>query len=205
MYMDYSGLWKLLIDRNMTKTDLMELTGLSSRVIAKLSKNETVTTDTIARICGALQCDAGEIMKCVSEDNLSVYAAYRRCGKTVEENDLYRTVAFSKGEENYIVYATKDTATKHTDIECREDGTVYWTQYYPLSGGYYPARVEKVLIKPKRQPDTVVIVLIKGKPRVMVGLDDGKFVSARRPLKNETDIYVMSEGAFKAFSPHKTT
>ena len=38
MYMDYSKLWKLLIDKGMAKTDLLELTGISSRVLAKLSK-----------------------------------------------------------------------------------------------------------------------------------------------------------------------
>ena len=63
MYMDYSKLWKLLVDKSMSKTDLMEITGISSRVLAKLSKNETVTTDTIARICFALNCDVGDILK----------------------------------------------------------------------------------------------------------------------------------------------
>ena len=62
MYIDYSNLWKLLIDKGMTKSDLIELTGISSRVLAKLSKNETVTTDTIARICTALNCDVGDIV-----------------------------------------------------------------------------------------------------------------------------------------------
>ena len=96
MHMNYSRLWKLLADRNMTKADLMEITGISSRVIAKLSKNKAVTNDTIARICCALQCDVQEIMECVSDDSMSVYSAYRKYGKTVDENSLYKTVAFSK-------------------------------------------------------------------------------------------------------------
>ena len=50
MYIDYSKLWKLLIDKNMTKTELMDETGLSSRIIAKLSKNETVTTETLVKL-----------------------------------------------------------------------------------------------------------------------------------------------------------
>ena len=62
MYINYSKLWKLLIDKNMSKTELMEITGISSRVLAKLSKNETVTTDTIVRICSALNCDVCDIM-----------------------------------------------------------------------------------------------------------------------------------------------
>lgn len=200
MYMNYSGLWKLLIDRNMTKTDLMEMTGISSRVIAKLSKNEVVTTDTIARICGALQCDVGDVMECVSDDSMSVYSAYRKSGETVDENDLYRTVTFSKSGQNYVIYATKATATKATHIECRKDGTVYWVQFYLFGGISSPTRVEKVLIKPTRQKDTVTIVLIKGKPGVITGLDDGMFVSAHKQLKNDTEVYVMSESAFKLFA-----
>ena len=50
MYIDYSNLWKLMAEKGLSKSDLMELTGLSSRIIAKIAKNETVTTDTIARI-----------------------------------------------------------------------------------------------------------------------------------------------------------
>ena len=95
MYIDYSKLWKLLIDKSMSKTDLMEITGISSRVLAKLSKNETVTTDTIARICSALNCDVGDIMECADEERLSVYAAYKRYGKCVAENELFKTVQFT--------------------------------------------------------------------------------------------------------------
>lgn len=201
MYMNYSRLWKLLIDKNMTKSDLMEMTGISSRVIAKLSKNETVTTDTIARICEALQCDVCEILECVSDDLMSVYSAYRKFGKTMEENNLYQTVVFSKSGKNYVVYVTKFKATKATHIECREDGTVYWVQFYPFGGICTASRVENVLIKPSRQKDTIAIVLIKGKPGIITGLDEGMFVSAHGELKNDTDVYVMSESAFKLFAP----
>ena len=62
MYIHYSKLWGLLAEKELSKSDLMELTGLSSRVIAKLSKNQTVTTDTLAKICTALSCNVGDIM-----------------------------------------------------------------------------------------------------------------------------------------------
>ena len=67
MYIDFSNLWKLLIDKNITKSELMDLTGISSRVLAKMAKNETVTTDTIARICTALHCNVGDIMDFLPE------------------------------------------------------------------------------------------------------------------------------------------
>ena len=62
MIMDYSNLWKLLAEKGLSKSDLMELTGLSSRIIAKLNNNKTVTTDTIAKICAALSCDVGDVV-----------------------------------------------------------------------------------------------------------------------------------------------
>ncbi|MGN1095702.1 MAG: hypothetical protein ACI4QR_04870, partial [Eubacteriales bacterium] len=121
-------------------------------------------------------------------------------GKIVDENDFYRVVTFSKSGQNYVVYVTKATATKATIIDCRENGTVYWVQFYPFGGISGPSRVENLLIKPICQKDTVAIILIKGKPGTIRGLDHGMFVSARGKLKNDTDVYVMSEGAFKLFN-----
>ncbi|OFQ98618.1 helix-turn-helix domain-containing protein [Alloscardovia sp. HMSC034E08] len=57
----YKPLWKLLIDRDMTKTQLQELTGLSPATIAKLGRGGNVTTDVLARICNALGCEIEEI------------------------------------------------------------------------------------------------------------------------------------------------
>ena len=201
MYMDYARLWKLLIGRDLTKTDLTEMTGLNARVIAKMTKNETVTTDTIARICEALQCEVGDVMECVGEDRMSVYSAYRKYGKTVAENELYRTVTFTKSGQKYTVYVTNFTATKATHVECHGNGTVYRIQLYPFGGVSTPSRVEKVLIRPVREKDEIAIVLIKGKPGLLTGLDEGTFVSSRGQLKSDADVYVMTEGAFKLFTP----
>ena len=77
MYIDYSNLWRLLAEKGISKTDLMQLTGLSSRIIAKLAKNETVTTETIAKICEALSCNVGDIMSCTDENTMSLYQCFR--------------------------------------------------------------------------------------------------------------------------------
>ncbi|MBQ8408427.1 MAG: helix-turn-helix transcriptional regulator [Clostridia bacterium] len=199
MYIDYSKLWKLLVDKSMNKTDLMEITGISSRVLAKLSKNETVTTDTIARICSALNCDVGDIMECASQEQLSVYAAYKQYGECVAEDELFKTVQFTMVGQKYTVYQSKKIATKATHIHCKEDGAVYWEQFYVIG---HTATSEKVLlIKPRRRTDEIVIVLIKGKPAVIAGLDENGFVSSRGVQKNKSDIHVMSEAAFKLFTP----
>ena len=202
MYIDYSKLWKLLIDKGMSKTDLIALTGISSRVLAKLSKNETVTTDTIARICTALECDVGDVMECVSEKKLSVYAAYKKLGILTEQNELYQTVRFSIGEQAYVVYQSMQSANRNTVIECGENGSVIWKQFYPI-GHIMNGNTVTVLIKPKATQEETVIVLIKGKPGNIKGLDENGFVSSRGVRKKATDVFVMSEAAFKLFAPNK--
>jgi DNA-binding Xre family transcriptional regulator len=59
----YKKLWKLLIDKDMKKKDLREATGISTASMAKLSKNENLTTDVLLRICDALKCDISDIME----------------------------------------------------------------------------------------------------------------------------------------------
>lgn len=63
MEISYNKLWKLLIDKDMNKTTLRSLAHLSSGTMAKLGKNENVTTDVLVRICSALECDLSDIME----------------------------------------------------------------------------------------------------------------------------------------------
>ena len=67
MAASYKKLWKLLIDRDMKKKDLRELTKLSSSTIAKMTKNEPVSTDVLIKICAVLNCDIGDIMEIVPD------------------------------------------------------------------------------------------------------------------------------------------
>ena len=198
MYIDYSNLWKLLIDKGMTKSDLIELTGISSRVLAKLSKNEIVTTDTIARICTALNCNVGDIMECVSEDRMSVYACYRKNGKVEEESETFKVVSFTLNGQKYTVYESRKSANGGITVRCGKEGTVLWEESNHV-GHLRLTPITSMLVKPVRKKDEIVIVLIKGKPNCICGLDENGFVSSRGALKNKTDIYVMSEAAFKAF------
>ena len=73
MRMSYNKLWKLLIDKNMKKSDLRKIAGVSSSSLAKLSKGENVTTDVIYKICYVLDCNVQDIMEAVkcepSENN----------------------------------------------------------------------------------------------------------------------------------------
>lgn len=61
----YYKLFDLLARRDLKKTDLMPLAGISSPTLAKLSKGETVTTEIIERVCNALEVQPGDIMEVV--------------------------------------------------------------------------------------------------------------------------------------------
>ena len=69
MPVSYNKLWKLLIDKQMKKTDLRGAAGISSGTLAKLGKNESVTTDVLVRICRALNCDIGDIAEIVLQES----------------------------------------------------------------------------------------------------------------------------------------
>jgi len=62
MQVSYKKLWKLLIDRNMTRTELRLKAGISSVSLAKLGKDEGMTTNVLVKICSALKCNIGDIM-----------------------------------------------------------------------------------------------------------------------------------------------
>jgi len=63
MAISYNKLWKLLIDKNMNKKTLREQAGLSTGTLAKLGKNQNVTTDILVKICKTLNCDIYDIME----------------------------------------------------------------------------------------------------------------------------------------------
>ena len=67
MRISYNKLWKLLIDKNMTKMELKEAAGVSSASIAKLGKGANITTDVLLKICGALHCRVEDILETIND------------------------------------------------------------------------------------------------------------------------------------------
>ena len=63
----YDKLWKILIDKGMNRTDLKEMAGISFNVLAKMGKGETVSMESLYKVCMVLKCNIGDIMKFVSE------------------------------------------------------------------------------------------------------------------------------------------
>lgn len=67
MAISYKRLWKLLIDRELKKKDLIEMTGLSWSTITKMGHNENVNSDVLVKICSALECELGDIVEIIPE------------------------------------------------------------------------------------------------------------------------------------------
>ena len=62
MAVSYNKLWKLLIDKNMSKTQLIKAAKISTNAMAKLGKNEDVRVEVLVQICGVLDCTMDDIM-----------------------------------------------------------------------------------------------------------------------------------------------
>ena len=65
MEVSYKKLWKLLIDKDLKKKDLLSVAGISWSSVTKLSKGETVSMEVLMKICQTLNCDVGDIMEMV--------------------------------------------------------------------------------------------------------------------------------------------
>ena len=65
MLICYKKLWKLLIDRDLKKKDLMQMSGISQSTVTKLGHNESVSTDILVKICKGLDCDVSDIMELI--------------------------------------------------------------------------------------------------------------------------------------------
>ena len=70
MSLSYNKLWKLLIDKNLNKTELKEKVGISFNVLARMGKNEPVSLESLEKICIFLKCNIGEVVDFSSKDSI---------------------------------------------------------------------------------------------------------------------------------------
>jgi len=68
MAYSYNGLWKMLIDKKMMKKDLMAITDITSTTMAKMGKELPVSLEILSRVCRALDCDIGDIVSYVPNE-----------------------------------------------------------------------------------------------------------------------------------------
>ncbi|MGI6440325.1 MAG: helix-turn-helix domain-containing protein [Peptoniphilaceae bacterium] len=72
MIVNYSKLWKLLIDRDMKKTELIRLSGISTNAMANMGKGKNVSTSVLCKICKALNCGIEDIIEVEKENELTL-------------------------------------------------------------------------------------------------------------------------------------
>lgn len=63
MILNYNKLWKLMIDKGINKTRLREKTGITTNILAKLGKNQSVQVETLVKICNVLECKIDDIVE----------------------------------------------------------------------------------------------------------------------------------------------
>lgn len=68
MAVEYTKLWKILIDKRMKRTEMARAAGVSGNIIAKLGKDEYVSLESLEKICRCLGCDIGDIVSLQKED-----------------------------------------------------------------------------------------------------------------------------------------
>ena len=90
------------------------------------------------------------------------------------------------------LYVSKKRTTKRAHIHCTESGDVIWEQFYPFGGMSRPAREKKYALKLICDKNAINIVIIRGTPGNITGLDSGIFKSYFASPKTN-NVYLMSE------------
>lgn len=68
MAISYNKLWKLLVDKKMSKADLRKATGIAPNTMTRLRRDEEVTLTVLHKICSTLNVDIGDIMEFLPSD-----------------------------------------------------------------------------------------------------------------------------------------
>ena len=68
MKVSYNKLWKLLVDKKMSKADLRKTAEIAPNTLTKMRKDETISIDVLLRICDKLDCNIGDIIDVYRED-----------------------------------------------------------------------------------------------------------------------------------------
>lgn len=90
------------------------------------------------------------------------------------------------------LYISKKRATRATHIHCTEGGDIMWEQFYPFGGMSRPAREKRFVLKPVHDKNSITVIIIRGTPGNITGLDSGIFKShLAAPEKN--NVYLMTE------------
>ncbi len=201
VYLNYEKLWKLLLSKRLTKNDLCSMSGISTRTLAKLVKNQSVTTDTLLHICDALDCGIDDILEITKEKlQISLYDSYKQERRLIGEDEFCLLYELFHNGTRFLIKEIKKKATKRNVIHCR-DNCVVWEKLYPA--GHAVLSVPTVITDFHFvEKGSVCILLVDGSAVGITGLDEGRFLSEKRPYEDQK-LYVMSKARFKLFQFNK--
>ena len=103
--------------------------------------------------------------------------------------DLYE---FNHKGESLNIYLSHKRARNSTHIHCTESGDIIWEWFYPFGGMSRPAREKKYALKPICDKNAITIVIIRGTPGNIIGLDNGIFKS-HLAIPERNNVYLMTE------------
>ena len=96
------------------------------------------------------------------------------------------------------LYVSKKRATKRAHIHCTESGDIMWEQFYPFGGMSRPAREKKYVLKPQCDKTAITVVVVRGEPGNIIGLENGIFKSHLSSPKTN-NVYLMTESITSRF------
>ena len=106
--------------------------------------------------------------------------------------EFFNLYQFEYKEQNVNLYISHKRARKSTHIHCTESGDIIWEQFYPFGGMSRPSRENKYILKPICDKNAITVVIIRGTPGNITGLDNGIFKSyLAAPGKN--NVYLITE------------
>ncbi len=109
--------------------------------------------------------------------------------------DLYN---LKLNDTSVNLYVSRKRATKATHIYCIESGDIMWEQFYLFGGMARPAREKKYVLKPTCDKTAITVVVIRGKPGNIIGLESGIFKSHLSEYENNK-VYLMTEKDVSTF------
>ena len=93
MEISYNRLFKLLIDKDMKKTEFAKIAGLTPGTLAKLSKNQTISMDSLIKICTTLNCSFDDIVEIVNNIGIHTFDYEKHYSKRGINANRYRNSA----------------------------------------------------------------------------------------------------------------
>ena len=107
----------------------------------------------------------------------------------LEHFDLYN---LKLNDTSMNLYVSRKRATTATHIHCTESGDIIWEQFYPFGGMSRPAREKKYALKPICDKNSITVVIIRGTPGNITGLDNGIFKS-HLTVPEKNTVYLRTE------------